>query len=72
MMFWGKKDESDSLEEVDTAERGDAEVEEDAEDDCRRDEPQKRGKKDREPDQQTDTKAGHPLVWNGYSKGQLL
>ena len=39
MMFWGKKDESDSLEEVDTAERGDAEVEEDAEDDCRRDEP---------------------------------
>ena len=62
VMFRWKKDESDSIEEVDTAEGGDAEVEEDAEDDGRRDQPEKRSEKNREADQQTDAKAGHALI----------
>ena len=64
MVLRRQEHKPDPVKEVDTAERGDAQVEEDAEDDGRWDHPQERGQEDRDPDEQADAKPSHSLIWN--------
>lgn len=63
MMLRWQEHEPDAVEEVDAAQGRDPQVEEDPEDDGRRDHPEQRGQQDRNPDEQANAKSGHPLVW---------
>ena len=63
VMLRRQEHEPDPVEEVDAAQGRDPQVEEDPEDDGRRDHPQQRGHEDRNPDEQADAKSGNTLVY---------
>jgi len=62
VVFDWHEEKADAFEEVDTAEGCDAEVEEDAEDDCVWYQSQKRSQKDRQPHQKAYTESGNALI----------
>ena len=67
MMFLWQENKPKSFEKIDSAQRRDPQVEEDPEDDGRRNEPQKWGQQYRKADEKADAESCDALVWNIFN-----